>query len=103
MNVAMNAETSRRVVPSILASTFLRRLWMHSRKFLAGALLVAALGTLGLSQVRAQNMDSNWFPLVKTPAVSGYERELASEIRSRLKDFSPRTDNLGNVIVTIGS
>ncbi len=38
-----------------------------------------------------------------TPAVSGYEQELATEIRGTLKDFSPQIDNVGNVIVTLGS
>ncbi|MDP9339194.1 MAG: M20/M25/M40 family metallo-hydrolase [Acidobacteriota bacterium] len=38
-----------------------------------------------------------------TPAVSGYEQELAKRIRETLKDWSPKTDNLGNVYVTIGS
>jgi putative aminopeptidase FrvX len=70
---------------------------------LAGALLVAVLGTLGLSQARAQSNGPNWYPLINTSAVSGYEQELASQIRAQLKDFSPRTDNLGNVIVTLGS
>jgi putative aminopeptidase FrvX len=28
---------------------------------------------------------------------------LAAEIRKRLKDFSPSTDNLGNVYITVGS
>ena len=37
------------------------------------------------------------------PAVSGYEQQLAGEIRSSIKGFSPQTDNLGNVYVTIGS
>jgi len=39
----------------------------------------------------------------ETPAVSGYEQQLAGEIRSAIKGFSPQTDNLGNVYVTIGS
>jgi len=38
-----------------------------------------------------------------TPAVSGYEQQLASEIRSSIKSFTPLTDNLGNVYVTLGS
>jgi putative aminopeptidase FrvX len=38
-----------------------------------------------------------------TPAVSGYEQQLASEIRSLIKSFTPQTDNLGNVYVTLGS
>jgi putative aminopeptidase FrvX len=36
------------------------------------------------------------------PAVSGYEQSLATEIRSQLKDLSPRTDNLGDVYVSVG-
>src|SRR6202163_1645707 len=39
----------------------------------------------------------------ETPAVSGYEQQLAGEIRNAIKDFSPKTDNLGNVYVTLGS
>jgi len=39
----------------------------------------------------------------ETPAVSGYEQQLAGEIRSAIRGFSPKTDNLGNVYVTLGS
>ncbi len=42
-------------------------------------------------------------PLLTTPAVSGYEQELAGLIRDMLKNFSPKTDNLGNVYVTVGT
>ena len=41
--------------------------------------------------------------LVNTSAVSGYETQLADKIRERLKELHPVTDNLGNVIITIGS
>ncbi|MGD0425185.1 MAG: M20/M25/M40 family metallo-hydrolase [Candidatus Acidiferrales bacterium] len=41
--------------------------------------------------------------LVNTPAVSGYENQLADKIRTTLKNLHPVTDNLGDVIVTIGS
>jgi putative aminopeptidase FrvX len=41
--------------------------------------------------------------LEEAPAVSGYERQLAGEIRNAIKDFSPKTDNLGNVYVTLGT
>ena len=41
--------------------------------------------------------------LVSTPAVSGYENQLAEKIRVQLKRLQPTTDNLGDVIVTIGS
>jgi putative aminopeptidase len=39
----------------------------------------------------------------ETPAVSGYEQQLAGEIRTSIKGFSPHTDNVGNVYVTLGS
>jgi putative aminopeptidase len=40
---------------------------------------------------------------VETPSVSGYEQQLAEKIRAKLAAFHPVTDNLGDVIVTIGS
>ena len=40
---------------------------------------------------------------VETPAVSGYEDELVAKIRTKLAAFHPTVDNLGNVIVTLGS
>ena len=39
---------------------------------------------------------------VETPAVSGYEKQLADKIRAALNNCHPITDNLGDVIVTIG-
>ena len=53
--------------------------------------------------VDAQSLSQDLSTFVQTPAVTGYERSLASEIRGRLKTLKPRTDNLGNVIVTLGS
>jgi putative aminopeptidase FrvX len=41
--------------------------------------------------------------LVDTPAVSGYESQASEQIRARLSAFHPVIDNLGDVIVTIGS
>src|SRR5271156_6700491 len=41
--------------------------------------------------------------LVGTSAVSGYENQLADKIREQLRRLQPTTDNLGDVIVTIGS
>jgi putative aminopeptidase len=40
---------------------------------------------------------------VETPAVPGYEDQLAGKIRAKIAAFHPLTDNLGDVIVTIGS
>jgi putative aminopeptidase FrvX len=42
-------------------------------------------------------------PLVDTPGVSGYEGEVGKVISKRLAAFHPVTDNMGNVIVTMGS
>jgi putative aminopeptidase len=41
--------------------------------------------------------------LVATPAVSGYESELSKKISKRLAPLHPTTDNLGDVIVSMGS
>ena len=42
-------------------------------------------------------------PLVDTPGISGYEAEVSKIISKRLVDLHPVTDNMGNVIVTMGS
>ena len=42
-------------------------------------------------------------PLVDTPGISGYEAEVGKIISKRLVDLHPVTDNMGNVIVTMGS
>lgn len=41
--------------------------------------------------------------LAGLPAISGYESGLAQHIRELLAQFHPATDNLGDVLVTIGS
>ncbi|HEY0703996.1 MAG TPA: M20/M25/M40 family metallo-hydrolase [Candidatus Acidoferrales bacterium] len=41
--------------------------------------------------------------VVEIPAVSGYEGELSNKIKSDLESLHPTIDNLGDVIVTIGS
>src|SRR5579872_6306830 len=40
---------------------------------------------------------------VRTIAVPGYEQDLSRVLAQRLAAFSPKTDSLGNVIVTVGS
>jgi putative aminopeptidase FrvX len=40
---------------------------------------------------------------VATPAISGYESQLAGKIRAKIASLHPTVDNLGNVIITIGS
>lgn len=48
-------------------------------------------------------MHSDLREFVETPAVSGYENQLGEKIRAKIAAFHPVTDNLGDVIVTIGS
>src|SRR5262249_27706830 len=57
----------------------------------------------GRADAEERTAYSSWEILVRTPAVSGHEEALASEIQEALKKLSPRKDNLGNVSVTIGS
>src|SRR5580658_8101692 len=47
--------------------------------------------------------DQSLKSFVATPAVSGYENELSEKIRPEISAFHPKTDNLGDLIVTIGS
>jgi hypothetical protein len=45
-------------------------------------------------------MKENLNTLVATPGISGYENELAEKIRVEISALHPKTDNLGDVIVT---
>jgi putative aminopeptidase FrvX len=69
---------------------------MKLLRFCIPALLFAALAS-------AQSLVQDLKTFVATPAVPGYESQLASEIQSRLRAYSPMKDSLGDVIVTIGS
>lgn len=60
------------------------------------------------AQIRAQtkvpgDLASDLKEFVETPSVSGYENQLSEKIRAKLAAFHPVVDNLGDVIVTIGS
>ncbi|HEY6249426.1 MAG TPA: M20/M25/M40 family metallo-hydrolase [Candidatus Angelobacter sp.] len=49
------------------------------------------------------SFDDDLQDFVETPAVPGYEQELAAKIASRLAAFNPKTDEMANVMVTVGS
>jgi putative aminopeptidase FrvX len=70
-------------------------------------LRVVLLAVLFVSTLEAQkvpgSLRDDLRDLVQTPAIPGYEQELAAKITARLKAYSPKSDNVGNVIVTIGS
>ena len=48
-------------------------------------------------------LDEDLKEFVAVPGVSGYERELSERIRAKLRILDSKTDNLGDVIVTINS
>ena len=46
---------------------------------------------------------NNLKSLDDVPAISGYEKQLVDQISSRLSVFHPQVDNIGDVVVTLGS
>src|SRR5260370_32653477 len=66
------------------------------------ALLIFLAGLSAAQLSRAQAF-SPLEKLYEIPAVSGYEQLLSGEIRNQLQEFSPKTDSLGDVYVTLGS
>ena len=73
---------------------------------ISSAFLLLSFLLAAHSQEPADSRGTISYPLkqlIDTPAVSGYENQLADKIRTSLKDFHPMTDNLGDVIVTIGT
>lgn len=72
------------------------------RQLFSCAVLFLLICFLPAHRAHAQSVETLGY-LVETPAVSGYEQLLAAKIRDELKNFSPQTDNLGNVYVTLGS
>ena len=71
-------------------------------------ILTAMVGILVLAmalamRTAAQDGAGELRAFTETAAVAGNEGRLAGIIREELKTFAPRTDNLGNVIVTLGS
>ncbi|HJY90709.1 MAG TPA: hypothetical protein VJ255_10535, partial [Candidatus Acidoferrum sp.] len=63
------------------------------------AVLACTIGSLG-QENKAQGTSAS---MAETPAVSGYEQALSAGLRERLQEHAPKTDNLGNTWVTIGS
>ncbi len=71
---------------------------MNGKALLLGLALAASAGSL-----RAQSLSQDLSTFVQTPSVTGYEQSLAAQIRAHLQALNPRADNLGNVIVTLGT
>jgi putative aminopeptidase len=60
-------------------------------------------GQTGKSSTVPGSLMGDLWEFVTTPAVSGYETELVEKIRTKLAALHPVVDNLGDVVVTIGS
>ncbi len=74
----------------------------------AAALVVLAAAPIATAQPQNESrvsgdMNTDLREFAATPAISGYEHELAAKISKQLARFSPQADNLGDVTVTIGS
>jgi putative aminopeptidase FrvX len=84
-------------------SSVLRVFSRGCRECFARLVLLCAVAMSLATLAAAQDLRSDLAKFAETPAVVGYERALAAEIRAELKKFSPQTDNMGNVYVTLGS
>ena len=49
------------------------------------------------------SMTADLKEFMETPGISGYENKVAEKIRAEIPAFHPKTDNLGNIVVTIGT
>ena len=67
---------------------------------LTSCLLIGFL--FGATQIEGQSV-AGTDSLETTPAVAGHEQKLTAAIKTRLADFSPKSDNMGNVWVTLGA
>ncbi len=78
--------------------------WGFVAAFLCfGLRIQAAAGQAGPEAASEDGAAGNLGEFAGTAAVSGHEGALAEKIRSLLGVLHPRTDNLGDVIVTLGS
>lgn len=66
-------------------------------------IVIAALFLVSMARVAPAQTKNNPAMPEDTAAISGYEQELSKELAHELKEFSPKTDNVGNVWVEFGS
>ncbi len=64
----------------------------------SGVFLIFSQLATGQTATKAKTSADSALPI----AVSGHEERLAAAIRERVKALGPKTDNLGNVYITIG-
>src|SRR5579864_4921431 len=68
-----------------------------------GILLTASILAAASAQAPSGLQFTDVGQLAEIPALAGYEQELTGLIREQLKALAPKTDNVGNVYVTVGS
>src|SRR5258705_2562220 len=75
-----------------------------AQKMVVGTLLIcgALLFFAEITTSQTANTRGNSTDSVLPIAISGHEERLGAAIRDRVKGLEPKTDNLGNVYVTIG-
>jgi putative aminopeptidase FrvX len=70
---------------------------------LCGILIAVLIVPVASAQSPASLQFADVGQLAEIPAMAGYEQELSGRIRDQLKALAAKTDNLGNVYVTLGS
>ena len=66
-------------------------------------IVIAALFFVSTARLAPPQTKNNPAMPEDMAAISGYEQELSKELARELKEFSPKTDNVGNVWVEFGS
>jgi putative aminopeptidase FrvX len=72
------------------------------KSVLSGVVLLF-FSALAFAQNQPRSLLGDLRTLVETPAVSGYESDLTGKLRHELSAYSPKTDNVGDLFLTIGS
>ena len=65
--------------------------------------VLAAVFLAAVAKVSPTQIANNPAKPGDMPAISGYEQEISKELARELKEFSPKTDNVGNLWVEFGS
>ena len=73
------------------------------KRFLAGLFLCLWLAAPAAAVDEVAHLQDALKRLGEMPGVSGYEERVSGWLANRLQPFRPQVDNLGNVIVTLGS
>jgi hypothetical protein len=76
---------------------------MRLPSFCFAVTLCLITAVTGMAQKIQGNLKDDLREFVQTPAIPGYEQQLATRISARLQSYSPKTDEMSNVVVTVGS